>query len=69
MTAVTRPTVPAMTRSAIGAFLLALFVGILSYWALPQVPQIGHILTLLGWIVTLGLVIYGVYLLVAGRRA
>lgn len=56
-------------RSAIGAFLAALFIGILSYWALPQVPEIGRILTLLGWIITLGLVIYGIYLLVAGRRA
>lgn len=57
-----------MNRSAIGAWLAALFVGIITYWALPKVPEIGEILTLLGWIVTLGLVLYGVYLLVAGRR-
>lgn len=49
-------------------WLVALFFGILAVWVLPQVPEIGKLLTTLGWIVVVGLVIYGVYLLVVGRR-
>lgn len=55
-------------RSAIAVWLGALFVGILAVWVLPQVPEVGHLLTLLGWVVVVGLVIYGIYLLVAARR-
>ena len=55
-------------RSAIAAWLAALFVGILSVWVLPQVPTVGHLLTTLGWIVVVGLVLYGIYLLVVGHR-
>lgn len=57
-----------MNRSAIGAFLAALFVGIITYWFLGDVPKIGGVLEILGWIVTIGLVLYGVYALFAGRR-
>lgn len=55
-------------RSAIGVWLAALFVGILTYWVLGDVPKIGGVLETLGWIVTIGLVLYGIYLLVVGHR-
>lgn len=31
-------------------------------------PVLGHLLTILGWVVVIGLVIYGIYLLVVDRR-
>lgn len=65
---ITGPTVPGMPRTAIGAWILALFIGILTYYFLGDVPEIGNLLQTIGWVVVIALVLYGVYAIVAGRR-
>ena len=56
-----------MSRSAIAAFFAALIAALVALLLTPKIPEAGGILTTIAWIVCAGLVLYGLYLLVAGR--
>jgi hypothetical protein len=57
-----------MNRSAIGCLFAAFFVALITWLLLPKIPEVGGFLTLAGWIVVAGLLLYAAYLFVTGRH-